>query len=887
MKKMIFACLAVFYSAANFSQIDPSRPDPNPPHQIPGYRLVWSDEFNYTGKPASENWSFETGFVRNNEHQWYQSDNANVRNGALEIQGRRQTFRNPNFVSGSSDWKTNREYVNFTSSSIHSRGKQSFRYGRFEIRARIPAVNGAWPAIWTLGDWGEWPTNGEIDIMEYYDNSILANVAWGSNTRWNAIWDAVKIPISHFQSRDPDFANKYHVWVLDWTPEFIKIYLNGELLNTTETARTLNADGSNPFTSRNHYVLLNLALGGNNGGDPWSPNYPITYFVDYVRVYQLDPSYSNCFLPIDAANNLAPDPQCNAINPDGHGDRVRNRNPMRVFCGAFCGEITGGVYAQRIPWTPGKSYRVRAMVWPNGNDVVLGVNGLGDDRDVIQALTEPLQVWQQVDFVFAAPETANASGGVFLRGTAGSLIDNVEVYEVENSFLEVTRSQLHFNNTQWQQTFRVTAHQLTSNVMLTAPQGITLSRNTLTPAEAALGVLITATYDQQTTVNNQNINIVNFQFNRSIRVNASPRAVSQNLLTGWDAHGLTGANTEPNRMGWIANGTVTWRTANATADVRYADITHANNYTLNGEPWSGRVLHLRWDGGVTPGNVYAFPVELQAGRTYTLSGMFAWQANGSEHAVYSIGINSQSNNRGDMFTSFHRSIPRADRFKLFEMAQLFTVPTDGTYFVTFDNTGTIMGAVANLQVREGIFLPQELSVTPTNLIFNESGRTRTMALQGRFIRNDIQVVTPQGITVNRPVVRADDINSGTVVLTATFDGTRTFFNERIDFMSEGITRSLTANAVQFASSVITPMRKETQLHASISHNMLTIHFTLDAPGKVTFDLFSLKGELIASFSGLYDASEKSLTKPVFLSKGSYVLRMTTPNGISNTKIMSF
>ena len=140
--------------------------------------------------------------------------------------------------------------------------------------------------------------------MEYYGDGILANAAWGSTTRWQGVWDSSKKPMSHFYGKDSDWANKYHIWVMDWTPEFIKIYLDGELLNTIETAKTVNADGSNPFTSRNHYVLLNLALGGNNGGDPSRPNYPITYFVDYVRVYQPDPSYSMGFVPLQTTGNL-------------------------------------------------------------------------------------------------------------------------------------------------------------------------------------------------------------------------------------------------------------------------------------------------------------------------------------------------------------------------------------------------------------------------------------------------------------------------------------------------------------------------------------------------------------------------------------------------------
>lgn len=888
-KTLLFFCFCFSILVAN-GQVSPFHPDPSPPREIPGYRLVWSDEFNYTGKPADSNWSYERGFVRNNEHQWYQEDNANVRNGALEITGRRERFNNPNFVAGSTDWRTNRQFVDFTSAAIHSRGKRSFRFGRFEIRAKIPAVTGAWPAIWTLGDWGEWPTNGEIDIMEYYGDGILANAAWGSTTRWQAIWDAVKIPMSHFTSRDPDWANKYHLWTMDWNPEFVKIYLNGELLNTIETAKTLNADGSNPFTSRNHYVLLNLALGGTNGGDPNRPNYPITYFVDYFRIYQLDPSYNNCFRPLFPNRNLAPDPECNAINPDGIGSRGRNRNAMRVYCGTFSGEISGGVYTQRINWTPGKSYRVRAMVWPNGNDVVLGVNGLGEDSDVQHLVAGPLKSWQMVDYVFTAPETAGTGGGIFLSGASGTLIDNVEVYEVENSFIEVCRTQLHFNNTQFERHFRVTAHNAASNFIVTAPQGITLSQNTITPQEAAAGIKITATYNRSAVINGQNINIANMQFNRSIRVNAAPREITDNLMSGWDAFGRTGAETEPNRFGWIANGTVTWRTANANTDVRFNDYTTAGNYSLNGERWAGRILHLRWDGaGLAPENTYAFPVELQAGRTYTLSGLFGWQANGGDHAIYSIGINSRSDNQGDMFTVHHRTIHRNDRFRLFSMAQTFTVPADGTYFVTFLNTGAIMGAIANFQVREGIFLPEEMTITPGTLTFTQTNRTRTIALQGRFIRGDIRINLPAGITINRPIVTADEINSNSmVVLIAEFDGSRTFLNEPIEFIGEGgITRSLVVSGVEFATSVGTTSENAVNLNAYVNNNRLITSFNLDSPGRVEFNLFNVKGMAVQSFVADFHSGENRYETDLAVPPGQYILRITGNMGVIVRKIQVF
>ena len=131
------------------------------------YQLVWSDEFDVEGEPSTE-WSYESGFVRNEELQWYQSKNAYVKDGCLVIEGRKGFFNNPHYEAGSSDWRKNREFIRYTSSSLMTKFSQQFLYGRFEIRAKIPVASGAWPAIWLLGNKWEWPNNGEIDIMVYY-----------------------------------------------------------------------------------------------------------------------------------------------------------------------------------------------------------------------------------------------------------------------------------------------------------------------------------------------------------------------------------------------------------------------------------------------------------------------------------------------------------------------------------------------------------------------------------------------------------------------------------------------------------------------------------------------------------------------------------------------
>ena len=147
------------------------------------YKLVWSDEFDRDGLPDEKYWTFEEGYVRNEELQWYQQDNAFCRDGLLVIEARKEHRPNPLYRKDGRDWRTLRPYVECTSSSLTTAGKFEFTYGRLEVRARIPVAKGAWPAIWTLGSKMEWPSCGEIDVMEFYRIQgcpvIMANAAWG------------------------------------------------------------------------------------------------------------------------------------------------------------------------------------------------------------------------------------------------------------------------------------------------------------------------------------------------------------------------------------------------------------------------------------------------------------------------------------------------------------------------------------------------------------------------------------------------------------------------------------------------------------------------------------------------------------------------------------
>ena len=252
---------------------------------IGDYQLVFQQEFNEDDQDLTKVWSFEEGEkIRNNENQFYSKskENAFTKDGYLHI----IAFRN----HLGSDGKTH----NYTSASLTTSKSFVYCYGRVEVRAKIPTGGGMWPAIWQVGNKYSWPSNGELDIMEYYREKILANFAWGSATAWQAVWDGSSKPMSYFETQNPNWRNEFHTWVLEWDDQGMQIYLDDELMNEASTSKTYNnghqGNYENPYLYHTdgfgHYLWLNLALGGNNGGTIDNSLFPAEYLIDYVRVYQ-------------------------------------------------------------------------------------------------------------------------------------------------------------------------------------------------------------------------------------------------------------------------------------------------------------------------------------------------------------------------------------------------------------------------------------------------------------------------------------------------------------------------------------------------------------------------------------------------------------------------
>jgi beta-glucanase (GH16 family) len=245
---------------------------------LPGYELVWADEFDYEGLPDSMRWSYDVGDGcpqacgwGNNELQYYTAnrlENARVEGGRLIIEARREEY-------------DGRDY---TSARLVTKHKGDWKYGRIEVRAKLPSGRGTWPAIWMLPTektYGGWPASGEIDIMEhvgYEPDSVYGTV----HTR----------AYNHIQRTQrgggiylPTAEHAFHRYAIEWDEAKIDFFVDGE--RYFSFANEGSGFEAWPFDQPFH-LLLNLAVGGNWGGKHGVDEgiWPQRMEVDYVRVYQ-------------------------------------------------------------------------------------------------------------------------------------------------------------------------------------------------------------------------------------------------------------------------------------------------------------------------------------------------------------------------------------------------------------------------------------------------------------------------------------------------------------------------------------------------------------------------------------------------------------------------
>ena len=254
-----------------------STPSTSSDANLPGWTLVWQDEFNTPGLPDPSKWVYDTEYNQrgwwNGELQYYSAnrlENARVADGKLYITARQER------LTSASDYGNQ----NYTSARLMTRGKASWTYGRFEIRAKLPCTLGTWPAIWMLGTGGAWPQDGEIDIMEQKGFSItdkrqvLGTVHTAANNGGNSFGQTTDLPTA---------CTDFNTYQMTWDADKIVMGVNGTDYFTYNNPR--NGTAQWPF-DLDQYLLLNVAVGGVLGGAVDNANLPAAMEVDYVRVYR-------------------------------------------------------------------------------------------------------------------------------------------------------------------------------------------------------------------------------------------------------------------------------------------------------------------------------------------------------------------------------------------------------------------------------------------------------------------------------------------------------------------------------------------------------------------------------------------------------------------------
>ncbi|HPR57537.1 MAG TPA: glycoside hydrolase family 16 protein [Bacteroidales bacterium] len=238
-------------------------------------RLVWQDEFNYTGLPDSDKWDYDTAGNDagwgNNEVQYYSRanrENAWVDNGRLKIVALKKTFGEKNF----------------TSARLLS--KSNWKYGRIEVNAKVPKGRGTWSAIWMMpGDWsfydGNWPDVGEIDIMEHvgHETGIIHASAHSKDYQWQK--GTQKTAVINV----PDASGSFHTYALEWDAEVMKISVDDSIYFVYENEKA--GESKWPY-DKSFYLIMNIAVGGAWGAMKGidTSAFPQTMEIDWVRVFQ-------------------------------------------------------------------------------------------------------------------------------------------------------------------------------------------------------------------------------------------------------------------------------------------------------------------------------------------------------------------------------------------------------------------------------------------------------------------------------------------------------------------------------------------------------------------------------------------------------------------------
>ncbi len=241
------------------------------------WKLVWNDEFDGPSLDYKK-WEIEVNAFGggNNELQIYtdRKENVRIEDGHLVLEARRDNHG----IAG-----TVREY---SSGRIRSKHRGDWKYGKFETRARLPAGQGVWSAIWMLPTdekYGTWASSGEIDIMEFKGQE--PDVVWGT-LHYGSQWPGNKHTGDTYKLEKGNFTDDFHIFTLEWEEGAIRWYVDGKLTQTQTKWESNGGKFPAPFDQEFH-MLLNLAIGGGFLGNPdGTTKFPREMQVDYVRVYQ-------------------------------------------------------------------------------------------------------------------------------------------------------------------------------------------------------------------------------------------------------------------------------------------------------------------------------------------------------------------------------------------------------------------------------------------------------------------------------------------------------------------------------------------------------------------------------------------------------------------------
>lgn len=470
MNNKLYQIIFIFFYTAFLAQVDVVYND-----------LVWSDEFSNNGAVDQNKWHHQT--LLPNGVSWYNGEeqhytnlttNSFVNNGNLNIVARREVYTNQG------------QTKNFTSARLNS--KFAFKYGRIDVRAKVPKNRGTWPAIWLLGKninepgayfqptFGNtnWPECGEIDIMEYgifpsYPENYIQSTLHTPSSFGNSVNHGGTLASS-------DISDNFHVYSMNWSPNQITFLLDGVAYYTYNPS---NKDSRNWPFDKEQYLLLNIAMGGVAGSIPSSFS-SASMIIDYVRVYQnVAPDTSsptnftavlgnitgnsvelilnatddsgNITYEISGATNqtvtgssgIAKSVIINGLTPDinytfnitakdASGNAAIN-NPISLTAKTPLSTNCSGVSTQASQGTFSTGYKYNFQTI--GNDVKITFELLDQEKTAVLAY-----LWKQSPFT--ETPMSNVSGKIFTQTITGQTIGSTISYAVKFAFtggMSVTR----------------------------------------------------------------------------------------------------------------------------------------------------------------------------------------------------------------------------------------------------------------------------------------------------------------------------------------------------------------------------------------------------------------------------------------------------------------